>query len=62
MRTWVDRRAVVFLCFALVCLILVWPCPEQFRWVGVVMTIGYVVLALLSWADHLGRWKSYDKR
>lgn len=61
MNTWVDRRAIVFFVFAVVCAILVWPCPDQFRWVGVVMSTVYVVLGVMSWADHLGRWKSLGK-
>lgn len=62
MNTWVDRRAVVFFAFSAVCFALIWPCPENFRWVGVLFGVGYVVLGLLSWADHLSRWKSLGKR
>lgn len=61
MNTWVDRRAIVFFVFAAVCGLLVWPCPDQFRWVGITICVAYLVLGVLSWADHLARWKSFDK-
>lgn len=61
MNTWVDRRAIIFFCFAVVSFVLVWPCPEHFRWVGIVIGISYVVLGAMSWLDHLSRWKSLDR-
>lgn len=62
MNTWVDRRAIVFFVFSAACFLLLWPCPDKFRWVGIVIGVAYVVLGVLSWADHLSRWKSLDKR
>lgn len=52
----------MFFAFSAVCFLLLWPCPDKFRWVGIVIGVSYVVLGALSWADHLSRWKSLGKR
>ncbi|HVE17611.1 MAG TPA: hypothetical protein VNB52_00940 [Ilumatobacteraceae bacterium] len=53
-----DRRAVFFLCSALVCAVLVFVTPSELRWVGNVMTAAYAVLAMASWLDHSSRRRS----
>jgi hypothetical protein len=53
-----DRRAVFFLCSALVCAVLAFVTPSELRWVGNVMTAAYAVLAMASWLDHSSRRRS----
>jgi len=53
-----DRRAAVFLVFAVVCVALVAPTDDQYRWVPIVTAIAYVVLALASFFDALSRKRS----
>ena len=53
-----DRRAVFFLCSALVCALLAEVTPEDLRWVGNVMAFAYVVLAVGSWLDDRSRRRS----
>jgi hypothetical protein len=53
-----DRRAVFFMCSALVCAVLVFVTPSELRWVGNVMTAAYAVLAMASWLDHSSRRRS----
>lgn len=51
----VDRRAIFFALSAVVCGLLVPVCPTEYRWVGGVLVVGYVLLALASWLDHRTR-------
>jgi hypothetical protein len=53
-----DRRAVFFLCSALICTVLTLVTPSELRWVGNVMALGYAALAAASWLDHLSRRRS----
>ncbi len=53
-----DRRAVFFLCSALICVLLTGLTPSDLRWVGNVMAGGYAVLAAASWLDHASRRRS----
>jgi hypothetical protein len=48
-----DRRSVFFLVAAVVCWVLIVPAPPDLRWVPAWLGVTYVVLALLSLADHL---------
>ena len=50
-----DRRARFFILSAIACAILLWPCPEEFRWVGITLTIAFGTFALLSFTDHVVR-------
>ena len=61
-KWWLDRRAVIFLCFAAVACALIPVCPDKFDWVGISVTSVYVVLGLASWLDHLGRARSGSSR
>ena len=40
-----DRRAVFFLCSAIVCALLSFVTPSELRWVGDVMAVAYAVLS-----------------
>ena len=58
-----DRRAVFFLIAAVICgaltpLIPVEPSKPNITWVGKVTAGAFIVLALLSWLDHVGRRRS----
>lgn len=53
-----DRRAVIFYIFAIVCLLLVIPCPTKFHFVGYTLTVVYLVLGTTSWLDSRGRARS----
>jgi hypothetical protein len=53
-----DRRAVFFLCSALVCAVLALVTPSELRWVGYVMAAAYAALATASWLDHSSRRRS----
>ncbi len=58
-----DRRAVFFLFAAAVCGLLTPLIPIEegkpnISWVGPVTACAFVVLALLSWLDHIGRRRS----
>ncbi|HEY7626707.1 MAG TPA: hypothetical protein VH761_06555 [Ilumatobacteraceae bacterium] len=50
-----DRRAVFFMCSAVVCVLLAFVTPSELSWVGNVMALGYVVLAVASWLDYASR-------
>jgi hypothetical protein len=50
-----DRRALVFVGFAIVCFLLVAVCPAEFRSVAVVTGITYLVLAVASALDARSR-------
>lgn len=54
-KWWIDRRGVIFLCFAAVAAALLPLCPDKFDWVGITLSTSYVVLGLASWLDHLSR-------
>jgi Ca2+/Na+ antiporter len=47
----VDRRAVFFLCAAVVCALTLLVTPDEYRWVGYMLIVTYVVLAVASYAD-----------
>ena len=51
----IDRRAVFFALAAVVCAVLILVTPADLRWVPIGLSITYVVLALLSFADHVSR-------
>ena len=53
-----DRRAVFFLCSAIVCVLMAGVTPPDLRWVGYVMAASYAVLAAASWLDHYSRRRS----
>ena len=53
-----DRRAAVFLGFAVVCAVLVPLTEDSYRWVPIVTSIAYVVLAVASFLDALSRRRS----
>ena len=50
-----DRRAVFFLCSAVVCFLLGFVTPAGLRWVGYALAAGYAVLAGASYLDFLSR-------
>ncbi len=50
-----DRRAIIFIVFAIVTFLLVPISPTDFQWVGELLTITYLVLAALSWLDNVSR-------
>ncbi|MEO5724680.1 MAG: hypothetical protein ABIQ39_10070 [Ilumatobacteraceae bacterium] len=51
----IDRRAVFFLMSGGLSLLLLALCPPDLRWVGWVLAIVFVILALGSWIDHVQR-------
>ncbi|MEO7369680.1 MAG: hypothetical protein ABI949_18505 [Ilumatobacteraceae bacterium] len=53
-----DRRAVFFLCSALVCALLAFVTPSDLQWVGNAMAIAYAALAAASYLDHSSRRRS----
>ena len=53
-----DRRAAIFIVFAVVCAVLVPLTDDKYRWVPIVTAITYVVLALASFLDALSRRRS----
>ena len=50
-----DRRALVFLVFAIVSAALVPATPDEFRWVAIACAAVYLVLAVASYADDRSR-------
>ncbi len=50
-----DRRSLIFLCFAAVCLVLAPATPAEHRWFPLVLTGIYLVLALASFLDDRSR-------
>jgi hypothetical protein len=56
-----DRRSIFFLMAAAVSALLILPAPPDLRWVPLWLGVTYVVLALLSLADHLSN-RSSDHR
>ena len=53
-----DRRAVVFVVFAVVCAALVPATDDQFRWVPIATAIAYLLLSIASLLDALSRKRS----
>lgn len=53
-----DRRALIFFIFSLIALLLLVPCPEKFRYVGITLAVVYFLLGLGSYFDALGRKRS----
>ena len=59
-----DRRAVFFLVAALVAAVLIPLVPDDpahpgVKYVGPVLVVGYLVLALLSYLDHASRRRDH---
>jgi len=54
----IDRRAVFFLIAAGLCALMIPITPANLRWVGVMLTIVYLVLAVASAADFRSRTRS----
>ena len=50
-----DRRAVFFLCSSVLCLLLTFVTPEELRWVGYTLSVGYAVLAGASYLNFSSR-------
>ena len=50
-----DRRALFFLGAAVVCAVLIPVTEPEQRWVPIVLTIVYALLAVASWADARSR-------
>jgi hypothetical protein len=57
-----DRRALFFLLCSVVSALLIIPCPIRFHYVGISLSIVYLVLALLSWADTSSRIRAGRRR
>ena len=56
MKIAIDRRAIIFIVFAVVTFLLVPISPTDFQWVGELLSVTYLVLALLSFLDNeIGR-------
>lgn len=53
-----DRRAGVFIVFAVVCVALAPATDNSYRWVPIATAIAFVVLALASFLDALSRRRS----
>jgi hypothetical protein len=53
-----DRRAVFFVCSAVICVLLATVTPPELRWVGDTMAIAYAVLSVASWLDFASRRRS----
>jgi uncharacterized membrane protein YqjE len=53
-----DRRAAVFLGFALTCALLVPVTDDEYRWVPIATAVTYVLLALASLLDARSRKRS----
>ena len=51
----IDRRAAFFAGAALLCALILPITPADFRYVGIVLIVTYLLLALLSWLDFRGR-------
>lgn len=62
MKRFVDVRALIFWVMALVCLVMLIPCPEKFQNVGVTLVVVYTVLGAFSWLDALARARSGKRR
>lgn len=62
MRFPVDRRAMFFYVFALLVLVMLIPCPEEFHYVGIVTAVTYLVLGTFSWLDAIARARSGHRR
>ena len=53
-----DRRAIVFIVFAIIAQVLMPFAPEDLHWVGQLLSVTYFVLAFLSWLDSVSRRKA----
>jgi hypothetical protein len=50
-----DKRALFFLCAAIICAVLVPATPADNRWFAIGLAVLYAVLALASWLDNYSR-------
>jgi hypothetical protein len=55
MKRYIDTRALIFYVMALVCLLLLGPCPNEFHHVGITLVVAYAVLGTFSWLDAIVR-------
>ena len=55
MKIAIDRRAIIFIVFAVVTFLLVPISPTDFQWVGELLSVIYLVLALLSFLDNVSQ-------
>ena len=55
MKVSLDRRAIIFVVFAIVTFLLIPISPTDFQWVGELLSITYLVLALLSFLDNVSQ-------
>jgi hypothetical protein len=55
-----HRRAVFFLCSAILCALLVPLTPSHLRWFAVMLAVIYAVLAGASWLDSWSRQRHHD--
>lgn len=55
MKRKIDRRAVIFFVFAAIAALLLVPCPEKFRGLGITLAIVYLLLGLGSLFDARNR-------
>ena len=62
MKRFIDIRALIFYVMALVCLVLLIPCPEKFHNVGITLVVTYLVLGTFSWLDAIVRAGSGRKK
>lgn len=62
MKRYIDIRALIFYVMALICLVLLIPCPEKFHNVGITLVVVYVVLGTFSWLDAIVRSRSGSRR
>ena len=62
MRRFVDVRALIFYAMALMSVVLLIPCPDEFHHVGITLSLAYVVLGTFSWLDAIVRSGSRRKR
>jgi len=53
-----DRRSMFFFGASVVCAILIWPCPAEFRWVGAVVSIAYFFAGVLFQIETFSRGRS----
>lgn len=58
----IDRRALIFYVFAAVSLALEPLCPAEFRYVGIILAVTYVVLGTFSWLDAIVRAGSRKRK
>lgn len=61
MKSWIDRRAVIFYVFALVCFALTPLAPTEYSYVGWILGITYLILGSMSWLDRIAFWRSHPR-